>query len=68
MRCPHLLDWTVSSCKADKKPYVPSIYELQEYCTVREHQRCPLYVDVDRDEEESSAEAREDWSLSVQMD
>lgn len=44
MSCPHLLNWTVSSCRADDKPYIPSIYELQEYCTVGAHERCPLYV------------------------
>lgn len=53
MRCPHLLNWTVSSCKADDKPYIPSIYELQEYCTVRAHKRCPLYMNVERDGHES---------------
>lgn len=47
MSCPHLLNWTVSSCKADDKPYIPSVYELQEYCTVGAHERCPLYVDVE---------------------
>ncbi len=47
MSCPHLFKWTVSSCKADDKPYIPSVYELQEYCTVGAHERCPLYVDVE---------------------
>lgn len=47
MSCPHLLKCTVSSCKADDKPYIPSVYELQEYCTVGAHERCPLYVDVE---------------------
>jgi len=43
MKCPHLLRWTVSSCKADAKPYVPSIFELDQYCTVRAYKNCPLY-------------------------
>jgi hypothetical protein len=28
MRCPHLLGWTVSSCIADDKTYVPSMDEI----------------------------------------
>lgn len=43
MTCPHLLNWTVSSCIAADKPYVPSIFELKEYCTDKRHERCPLY-------------------------
>ncbi len=45
-KCPHLQKWTVSSCRADKKPYVPSIYELKEYCTDEGHERCPLYREL----------------------
>jgi hypothetical protein len=49
MRCPHLLNWTVSSCVADDKPYVPSLFELQQYCTDKGHDRCPLYVGLARE-------------------
>ncbi len=58
MRCPHLVDRMVSFCKADDKPYVPSIYELQEYCTAGKHQRCPLFIsEVDIGEEELSSQS-----------
>lgn len=65
MKCPHLLCWTISSCKAAAKPYVPSIFELQEYCTVREHAKCPLYPDVAHAGREAlpSGVTTEDWSL-----
>ncbi len=45
-KCPHLLKWTISSCKANKKPYIPSIFELDEYCTGDGHERCPLYMEL----------------------
>ena len=51
MSCPHLLNWTVSYCRADDKPYIPSIYELQEYCTIGAHERCPLYIGDDQGHE-----------------
>lgn len=62
MRCPHLLNWTVSACVADDRPYVPSIFELQEYCTGKRHERCPLYVGLAHRGREvlSSAGAGED--------
>ncbi len=67
-KCPHLQRWTVSSCRADKKPYVPSIYELEEYCSDERHERCPLF----RELAHSGAAAlsgqgvRGDWSHSEQ--
>jgi hypothetical protein len=51
MRCPHLLNWTVSSCIADDRPYVPSIHELHEYCTDKGHERCPLYAGLIQEEQ-----------------
>ncbi len=45
-KCPHLQKWTVASCRADKKPYVPSIYELEEYCSDERHKGCPLYREL----------------------
>ncbi len=49
MSCPHLRNWTVSSCKANKKPYIPSLHELQEYCTDKRHKKCPLYADIEHE-------------------
>ena len=44
MKCPHLLKWSVWSCKALDKPYVPSLFELEEYCRTKEHRKCPFYL------------------------
>ena len=44
MKCPHLLKWSISSCKALGKPYVPSLFELEEYCRTKEHRKCPFYL------------------------
>ncbi len=64
MRCPHLRTWTVSSCKADKRPYIPSLYEIQEYCTDKRHKKCPLYVDIGQ-EALSGAGVLEERDLSL---
>ncbi len=51
MRCPNLLTWTFSSCIADDTPYVPSIYELREFCNNKRHRRCPLYTGSAEDQQ-----------------
>ena len=43
MKCPHLQKWVVSVCKADADPYVPSNFQLHEYCRTKRHNKCPLY-------------------------
>lgn len=44
MKCPHLIKWVISSCKALDRPYVPSLFELEEYCRTRGHRKCPFYL------------------------
>ena len=44
MKCPHLAKWVISSCNAVEKPYLPSLFELQEYCRTKDHRKCPLYL------------------------
>lgn len=29
--------------KGGTGPYLPSVFQLREYCTSREHKKCPLY-------------------------
>ncbi|MDA8077301.1 MAG: hypothetical protein M0Z79_00020 [Nitrospiraceae bacterium] len=43
MKCPHLLT-LLPSCKALDRPYVPSLFELDEYCCAKAHRKCPLYL------------------------
>ena len=44
MKCPHLRRWTVAACRIDEKVYVPSVFQLEEYCKTREHKKCPFFV------------------------
>jgi len=44
--CPYLLKWTVSSCRASAVPYMPGLFELQEYCRSKKHKKCPFYLGV----------------------
>ncbi len=44
MKCPHLRRWTVAACRIDEKLYVPSVFQLEEYCRTREHRKCPFFV------------------------
>ncbi len=45
MKCPHLIKRMIASCRAaGNKPYVPSLFELKEYCSTTGHQRCPFYM------------------------
>lgn len=46
MKCPHLVSLMVCSCKAGDRPYVPSLFELDEYCRTERHSRCPFYLGV----------------------
>ncbi len=45
MKCPHLIKWMITSCKAaGNRPYVPSLFELKEYCSTTSHRKCPFYM------------------------
>ncbi len=44
MKCPHLKSWTIAACKIDEKMYVPSVFQLEEYCRTRAHKKCPFFV------------------------
>lgn len=43
MKCPHLIKWVIESCKADCRPYVPSLFELEGYCKNEDHRKCSFY-------------------------
>ena len=45
-KCPQLMLMGISSCGAGDLPYVPSIFELEEYCTNTRHARCPFYIET----------------------
>ncbi len=44
MKCPHLNHWIVATCKIDGRIYVPSVFQLHEYCRTRGYKKCPFFV------------------------
>jgi hypothetical protein len=43
MKCPFMTGIYLSSCSANKEVYVPSRFELEEYCRDSRHRMCPFY-------------------------
>ncbi len=43
MKCPFLKGDYVSSCKAIEEIYIPSQFEINEYCRSKNYNVCPLY-------------------------
>jgi hypothetical protein len=45
MKCAHLAFTRPKvCCEALKSLYVPSQFEIEEYCTRKEHRKCPFYL------------------------
>ncbi|MEJ2184263.1 MAG: hypothetical protein P8Y66_12200 [Nitrospirota bacterium] len=44
MKCPLLEGNYISCCHASRDIYVPSGFELKEYCTTSTYRACPLYL------------------------
>jgi hypothetical protein len=44
MECPHYVGVFMKYCVAEKEVYVPSIYELREYCNHVQHRVCQFYL------------------------
>ena len=42
MQCPYLVGTTILSCALEKAVYIPSLFELEEYCKTSRHIKCPL--------------------------
>lgn len=40
----HLVNRTNAVCKALEKAYVPSLFQLVEYCRSGEYRKCPFYL------------------------
>ena len=49
--CPYLTGNYILSCKADLQVYIPSVYELEEYCKSVRHTLCPSYCLIDEKKE-----------------
>jgi hypothetical protein len=46
MYCIFLTGNKILSCKAYKGVYVPSLFELEEYCTNTRHKLCQVHADA----------------------
>jgi hypothetical protein len=57
MTCPHLSESYILSCKADLGVYVPSLFELNQFCQSDRHTVCPYYSLVDNGPPEKNANA-----------
>jgi hypothetical protein len=47
MECPYLSGLYMKYCISEKHDYVPSVYELREYCKERQHRVCQYYLRAD---------------------
>jgi hypothetical protein len=54
MECPHFNGVFMKYCVAEKEVYIPSIYEIREYCQFIQHRVCPHYMRTERYSEEMS--------------
>jgi hypothetical protein len=43
MKCPHLVKWLAFACDAKEKMYLPSSFQLREYCKGKYYKKCPFY-------------------------
>ncbi len=44
VKCPHLTGEKVQTCTESRQVYVPSLFELEEYCHTAKSARCPLRI------------------------
>jgi hypothetical protein len=42
MKCPHLKKWLLFTCNATETLYLPSAFQIEEYCKRKEHRKCPF--------------------------
>jgi hypothetical protein len=62
MKCIHIVkSGTIYSCSSLEKPYIPSLFELEEYCCTNDHIKCPFHlkelIGLTRRADETSAAA-----------
>ncbi len=50
MKCRFLTGKYLLACKAEGKVYMPSSFEIQEYCNSKRHKICPLYFKAKTEE------------------
>jgi len=50
MKCLFLKGKYMICCTAVKESYIPSMFELDEFCRLDRHKMCPLYRQAEKDE------------------
>ena len=48
MECPHFAGVFMKYCVAERETYVPSVYEMREYCQQAQHRVCRIYMRTDK--------------------
>ncbi len=61
MKCSHLTGKKVQTCTASRQLYVPSLFELEEFCYTARSTRCPLHVRMTRVDQYIEQDERRDW-------
>jgi hypothetical protein len=44
IKCPHIMKWGSFFCGVDEGIYVPSSFQMNEYCMTKEHSKCPFFL------------------------
>jgi hypothetical protein len=68
MNCPHLKGKKIQTCRGNDNVYVPSIFELEEYCRTAKAVKCPLlytkmYTKINDDQNPAQG-GRNIWLMS----
>lgn len=58
--CPYLSGKDVRVCRVQRDAYIPSDYELREYCRNRLYIMCPLYLGAANDSPFQDEHVKED--------
>ena len=62
MKCPFLTGRRILYCEAKGEAYVPSIFELGEYCKNEKYTICPFYLEGVDEKSPDAAHRAEDLS------
>lgn len=46
LKCIHLSGMSKPVCLAGDGPYLPSMFELREYCLTKDHSKCPFFLEL----------------------
>jgi hypothetical protein len=64
VKCYHLRGKKIQTCNASRQLYVPSLFELEEYCNTTKSARCPLLIMRTRGDQYTAQGERKSWVLA----